>query len=195
MDQQSQASGGYGQKAHASIADDVDALIMALNQHAQSGPFSRANNIKLSDEVPSLNLIVNTGAQSSFVPSTFPLDTRTHDPTDIIYPGGGKVKTTEAGVLDSDICFKVPGLTSGLLSPSAMADSLVTIFDNQLSIFQPNEQIAHAFKTFVLNNSSKLFTTSRRDSDNMFRLPLAIFQPDNEAMKCCLTRYILHYTP
>ena len=61
-----------------------------------------------------------------------------------------------------------------------MTDSLVTIFDNQLSNFQPTEQIAQAFKTFLLDNSSKLFTTSRRDSDNVFRLPLAIIQPDND---------------
>ena len=175
--------------------DSPDHSTKSTPSSRQSGPFSRANNIKLSDEVPSLNLIFDTGAQSSFVPSTFPLDTRPHDPTDVIYPGGEKVQATEAGVLGSDICFKVPGLTSGLLSSSAVADSLVTIFDNQLSIFQTTERIAQAFKTFLLDNSSKLFTTSRRDSDNMFRLPLAIFQPDNEAMKCCLTRYILHYTP
>ena len=129
-----------------------------------SGPFfPRANYLKLSNKVPSLNLISDTRAQLSLVLPTFHLNTRPKDPTDIIYTVN--VQATEAGVLGSDICFKVPGLTSGLLNSRAVGDSLVTIFDNQLSIFQPTEQIAQAFKTFLLKNSSKLFTTSRRDSD------------------------------
>ena len=62
------------------------------------------------------------------------------------------------------------------------------MFDNQLSIFQPTEKIAQVFKTFIFKNTSQLFTTSSRDSDNLFRIPLALLQLVT-IKKCCLTTY------
>ena len=68
-------------------------------------------------------------------------------------------------------------------------DNLVTIFDGNLTIFQPTSEVAHAFKAFMDAHRSTILKTYPRDADNLFKFPLESFSTSNHKKKCCITRY------
>ena len=152
---------------------------------------SKANIIKLSEEVPySPSLIFDIGAEASFVPDCYPIPTsNTQTTVEDLLPDGHGLPVFTEGTLGQDICYKIPGLHEGLLGSSAVTDSLVTIFDNDLTIFQPTKAIAQVFQQFMNSNVSALFATCSRDTNNLFRLPLYLISNSNNKKKCCLTRY------
>ena len=57
--------------------------------------------------------------------------------------------------LGSDVCYHVPGVCDVLLSSSVVKDILVNISNNELTIYQPSDIIAQAFKNFTTQYTPK----------------------------------------
>ena len=124
------------------------------------GPFSKANSVKCTEEVPLLYL---TPGQSTHLCPPLSLL--------LTMPDGKSLPVSGCGILGSDICLQVPGLKTSLLGSSAVRNNLVTIFDDTLLIFWPTTAVAKSFKRFLMSTKSNTLIESKRDVDNLFRIP------------------------
>ena len=105
----------------ASKKDRPDHGAKSTPSSRQSGPFSRANNVRTTDEVPPLpSLIFDTGAEASFVPDNYTIPTSVAATTQLLrfyyrmvevyrfLAKGNLAKTFATGCLASIMVFLAP---------------------------------------------------------------------------------------